>query len=1038
MSQIDEISYKVKEDAAQEIERSVHKYEAIAANCQELSVELTRRFVEGQNTERRDLINQLRAEKRHNYQWRALISRMTHENAPFHNPRYFPNSWEMDETEGPSRVRLRMKRCFPPLRNGFLLPEFRELHEGVTREQPLQYLVEANVRLRSSITDQVLYNFQAAQIKGDSEVKGDLVVTETVITFFPDNDHSKEEPLVIETTNVIDIWLRRYLHEEKCVELFLTSGHTVLFMLHDPNDRKTFVAYFGDKVFDPSTCKWHMFVMQQWREGQLTNWEYLTALNQLGGRSFQDLMQYPVFPWILADYESSILDLKRKESFRCLERPIAVQHDESRAYYEAGYEHLASSNFGASNYNVSHFPYHFPCHYSNSGTVLSFLIRVPPYTQMFVRYQDNHFDLPDRTFFALHHAWRLSSRESTTDVKELLPEFFTLPEMFENGEGFDFGVCQGGERVNHVNLPAWSNHSARLFTLVHRQALESDFVRENLRHWVDLVFGFKQTGEAAIQATNVFHSATYPEFAQPPSDDPLYKTAYATMVRTYGQMPKQLLQQPHPESLVRAMSSSSNGSGENGEEGVDSENGVSHCCGSVRGLKWGKYTGSPELPAPVRVQLVRCAANTRRIVCLETTNTVYAVPEHGNYMQGLEMDTINCVTWWNVDGVVRVQRLTSGQEAAQEIQQATTGNLFVENGQLDEITCCGTHVNSSQLWLGYASGRIVVYAQQQAGGGGSAGDGNSAAERLNRIRYLQNSYLANTMSYNSAFRMFKSTGTSVGGSANGWNPQQHRTRGKRTGGGGDEGIGQLRWQEEVTLLFHTDKVVDIRISPEFRIAVSVGVDGRAAIWDTNRLEYVRQIQPPSTTALINRIPIALLAISQTMGDIVTVHRGREEEEEEEGNRHEDDDGMDLGAGATTDDESYEVTENNIDDFVKVSTTGFASGRKTLMRLHTINAKYVNHVTVQERILSLCVSHVKEGIGINVVATGFENGTIKLWSSWDLSFVRQIDTMMADVIDVCYTTYQHLVVLTRDGFIQVWESTGLLGREPKFPQIECKK
>lgn len=355
--------------------------------------------------------------------------------------------------------------------------------------------------------------------------------------------------MIIEVSSVVDIFLRRYLHEEKCVELFLTSGHTVLFLLHEPNDRQTFAAYFADKVFDAAASgKWHMFVLQQWREGQLTNWEYLTALNQLGGRSFQDLMQYPVFPWVLADYESSVLDLRRRESFRNLERPIAVQRDESRAYYEAGYEHLASSSFGTggSAFNVSHFPYHFPCHYSNAGTVFGFLIRVQPYTQMFVRYQDGHFDLPDRTFFSLQHAWRLASRESTTDVKELLPEFFTLPEMLENGEGFDFGVCQGGERVSHVQLPAWANHSARLFTLVHRQALESDMVRESLRHWVDLIFGYKQAGEEAIKATNVFHSATYPAFAHPPSDDPLYTMAYATMVRTYGQMPKQLLTQPHP------------------------------------------------------------------------------------------------------------------------------------------------------------------------------------------------------------------------------------------------------------------------------------------------------------------------------------------------------------------------------------------------------------------------------------------------------------------------------------------------------------
>lgn len=46
-----------------------------------------------------------------------------------------------------------------------------------------------------------------------------------------------------------------------------------------------------------------------WYTGQITNFEYLTHLNKHAGRSFNDLMQYPVFPFILADYVSETLDL---------------------------------------------------------------------------------------------------------------------------------------------------------------------------------------------------------------------------------------------------------------------------------------------------------------------------------------------------------------------------------------------------------------------------------------------------------------------------------------------------------------------------------------------------------------------------------------------------------------------------------------------------------------------------------------------------------------------------------------------------------
>lgn len=55
---------------------------------------------------------------------------------------------------------------------------------------------------------------------------------------------------------------------------------------------------------------------QMWRSGEMTNFEFLTQLNKAAGRSFNDLMQYPVFPFVLSDYTSVILDLNKTDSFR--------------------------------------------------------------------------------------------------------------------------------------------------------------------------------------------------------------------------------------------------------------------------------------------------------------------------------------------------------------------------------------------------------------------------------------------------------------------------------------------------------------------------------------------------------------------------------------------------------------------------------------------------------------------------------------------------------------------------------------------------
>ena len=88
-----------------------------------------------------------------------------------------------------------------------------------------------------------------------------------------------------------------------------------------------------------------------------------------------------------------------------------------------------------------------------------------------MEYQDDNFDIPDRLFHSmevrtgahvhrqmtlLQVLWRLaSSLDSTTDFKELIPEFFCLPEMFENRQCLDLGVRQSGARVDNVQLPPW-------------------------------------------------------------------------------------------------------------------------------------------------------------------------------------------------------------------------------------------------------------------------------------------------------------------------------------------------------------------------------------------------------------------------------------------------------------------------------------------------------------------------------------------------------------------------------------------------------
>lgn len=63
---------------------------------------------------------------------------------------------------------------------------------------------------------------------------------------------------------------------------------------------------------------------ERWRRREITNFEYLMILNTLSGRSYNDITQYPVFPWVLADYSSETLDLKKSSTFRDLSKPVGA------------------------------------------------------------------------------------------------------------------------------------------------------------------------------------------------------------------------------------------------------------------------------------------------------------------------------------------------------------------------------------------------------------------------------------------------------------------------------------------------------------------------------------------------------------------------------------------------------------------------------------------------------------------------------------------------------------------------------------------
>jgi Beige/BEACH domain len=276
----------------------------------------------------------------------------------------------------------------------------------------------------------------------------------------------------------------------------------------------------------------------------MTNFEYLMHVNKFAGRTFNDLTQYPVLPWILSDYTSDTIDLTDSRVYRDLSKPIGALNEDRLAILIERYKELESFGFAESQRFL------YGSHYSSPGVILHFLIRQEPFTSMAIELQSGRFDCPDRLFFDVAGCWA-SCMMSTSDVKELIPELFTCPECLLNTNQFPLGRTQDNREISNVTLPPWARGCAHEFIRIHRLALESDYVSQNLNSWIDLIFGYKQRGPDAESAHNLFHYLSYEGSVDMTKiADELERKATESQIQNFGQTPSQLLpKDSHPTKL---------------------------------------------------------------------------------------------------------------------------------------------------------------------------------------------------------------------------------------------------------------------------------------------------------------------------------------------------------------------------------------------------------------------------------------------------------------------------------------------------------
>ncbi|XP_041788966.1 lipopolysaccharide-responsive and beige-like anchor protein isoform X3 [Chelmon rostratus] len=415
-----------------------------------------------------------------------------------------------------------------------------------------------------NLTAPVNFSTSAQLVAPAVVAKGTLSITASELYFEVDEDDPAfkaiDPKILAYTEGLHGKWLfteiravfsRRYLLQNTALEIFMANRTAVMLNFPDAATVKKVVHSLprvgvGTNFGLPQTRRISLAtpkqlfkaanMTQRWQRREISNFEYLIFLNTISGRTFNDLNQYPVFPWVITNYDSEELDLTLPSNFRDLSKPIGALNPKRAAFFSDRYESWEDDQVPK---------FHYGTHYSTSSFTLMWLLRIEPFTTFFLNFQGGKFDHADRTFSSVSRAWRNCQRD-TSDVKELIPEFYYLPEMFVNANSYNLGVMEDGTVVSDVELPPWAK-SPEEFVRINRQALESEFVSCQLHQWIDLIFGYKQQGPEATRALNVFYYLTYEGAVNLSSiNDPMLREAVESQIRSFGQTPCQLLIEPHP------------------------------------------------------------------------------------------------------------------------------------------------------------------------------------------------------------------------------------------------------------------------------------------------------------------------------------------------------------------------------------------------------------------------------------------------------------------------------------------------------------
>ena len=318
---------------------------------------------------------------------------------------------------------------------------------------------------------------------------------------------------------------RRTLLLTQSLELFLNNGKSFLFNFYKIENAKKIYDLF-DKIKSKFTFHFNINnhkdisnITSEFHKGKISNYDYLLNLNKYGTRTYNDLSQYPVVPWLVLQHDQMDNIEEGSEYLRDMKYPISVQNEEKRNQCIDDYK-TELNNMDEDDKNEDReYASHFQVHYSNSAFIFYYLMRLNPYCQGMIKLQNYHNENPNRIFLSFQSLESILN--SGADNRELIPDFFCYFDFLINLNCNFFGQVKPTSINDDFDILSNQKQKTKyIFSpYVHnlyreKKLINSLLISKELHEWVDIIFGKRQLlddddNDEAAESCNIYKKYCY-------------------------------------------------------------------------------------------------------------------------------------------------------------------------------------------------------------------------------------------------------------------------------------------------------------------------------------------------------------------------------------------------------------------------------------------------------------------------------------------------------------------------------------------------